>query len=384
MSPKVLFTASTYSHIYHFHRPYLREFAARGWEVHIACGGAGYDIPEAHRMIDIPFEKSMTSRKNLAATQKLRRILSQERYDLVSCHTSLAAFFTRLAVMSLRERPLTVNTAHGYLFDERTRGAKRALLLGAERLTSGVTDVLMTMNAWDTSLARRERLGRHIVEIPGMGVDFSRLFLTDEASARHTLRTEWGFSDTDYLLVYAAEFSARKDQKTLLHALPLLPERVGLLLPGNGTEREACIALAKELGVAHRVAFPGQTRDMAPWYAAADAACSSSRSEGLPFNIMEAMYCALPVVATEVKGHTDLIGNGETGLLFPFGNVSRCAEQIARLAAEPALARQLGRAAHERALSYSLDCVLPQVMSVYEDALGPELLPYIDIAPALR
>lgn len=384
MSPKALFTASTYSHIYHFHRPYLREFSARGWEVHIACGGAPFDIPEADRMIDLPFEKRMTSPRNFAALRVLRRLIAQEGYDLVSCHTSLAACFTRMAVMGLHTRPLTVNTSHGYLFDDLTPRAKRTLLLGAEKLTAGVTDVLMTMNAWDTDLARREKLARRIVEIPGMGVDFSRLSRPADPSARHAARAALGFSDADFLLIYAAEFSARKDQKTLLNALPLLPERVGLLLPGSGTEREACIALAQELGVAHRVAFPGQIRDMASWYALADAACSSSRSEGLPFNIMEAMYCALPVVATAVKGHTDLIDDGETGLLFPFGDAALCAQQIARLASEPALARQLGTAAHERALAFSLDRVLPQVMLVYEEALGSELLPYIDIAPVLR
>lgn len=375
MSPKILFTASTYSHIEHFHRPYLREFAARGWEVHAACGGERMDIPEACRVIDLPFEKSLTSLKNLSALHLLRRVLLQESYDLVSCHTSLAAFFTRAAVMSLpHRRPLTFSTAHGYLFDEHTGFFRRSLLLGAEKLTAGVTDVLMTMNTWDTCIARRKELGRHIIEIPGMGVDFSRLHTDTAISARRALRAKWGFSDPDFLLIYAAEFSARKDQETLLRALALLPEHIGLLLPGDGVGRAGCIDLAQELGVAHRAAFPGRIRDMAPWYAAADAACSSSRSEGLPFNIMEAMYCALPVVATKIKGHTDLITDGTTGLLYSPGDTVRCAEQISRLAADPLLMQRLGRAAHEHVLSYSLDRVLPQIMEIYENAQAGNLL----------
>ncbi len=381
--PRVLFTASTYSHIRNFHRPYLREFAARGWEVHVACGGARQDIPEADRLIDVPFEKSVAAPRNFAAALALRREIARGNYALISCHTSLAACFTRMAVLGLRRRPLTVNTAHGYLFDERTHGAKLALLLGAERATAGVTDVLMTMNAWDTQLALRERLGRRIVEIPGMGVDFSRFDRAEDPAARRALRGEWGFGDDDFLLVYAAEFSARKSQQTLLHALTLLPERVGLLLPGDGAEREACIALAEKLGVRRRAAFPGQIRDMAPWYAAADAAVSSSRSEGLPFNIMEAMYCSLPVVATDVKGHRDLIADGANGLLYPFGSAQRCAEQIARLAGDGALSHRLGRAAHESVLPYALDRVLPQVMAVYDEALGASPL-RIDSAGAMR
>ena len=58
---RVLFTASTYSHIVNFHRPYLREFKRRGWQVDVACGGSAMAIPEADHVIHIPFEKSMAS-----------------------------------------------------------------------------------------------------------------------------------------------------------------------------------------------------------------------------------------------------------------------------------------------------------------------------------
>ena len=129
------------------------------------------------------------------------------------------------------------------------------------------------------------------------------------------------------------------------------------------------MALAGQLGLEGRVAFPGQVRDMAPWYAAADAAISSSRSEGLPFNIMEAMYLGLPVVATRVKGHTDLIQDGETGLLFPYGDSAACAAQIQRMLDETDLAGRLGAEGARRAQSYALSQVLPQVMEVYEGLL---------------
>ena len=60
MTQRVLFTASSYSHIAHFHRPYLRAFQERGWEVHVACGGAALPLPEADRVFFVPFEKKPT------------------------------------------------------------------------------------------------------------------------------------------------------------------------------------------------------------------------------------------------------------------------------------------------------------------------------------
>lgn len=362
MERKVLFTASTYSHIVHFHRPYLKAFAGLGWTVDVACGGAPRDIPEARRVIHLPFEKSITSPANFKAERLLRQAMKEEKYDLVSTHTSLAAFFTRLAARGLDTT--VVNTCHGYLFDPDVSSFKGRLLLEAERLTAGRTDLLLTMNQRDQEIARRYRLGREIRAIPGVGVDFARLEGTEDG-AREMVRAEWGIPKEAFVLLYPAEFSQRKNQALLLRALALLPKEVWLLLPGEGTLLEECKELAKQLGVGDRVRFPGYVTHMGPWYRASDCAVSASRSEGLPFNIMEAMHCGLPVVASAVKGHEDLIGDGETGFLFPLGDEAACARRIETLREDPDLAGRMGARAKAASEQYRLEAVLPKVMEAY-------------------
>ena len=128
-------------------------------------------------------------------------------------------------------------------------------------------------------------------------------------------------------------------------------------------------ALADGLGLTGRVLFPGQIRRMGPWYAAADAAVSASRSEGLPFNLMEAMHFGLPAVVSRVKGHTDLFENGVSGLLYPYGDADACAEAIRTLLDHPETGALLGRNARERAESFSLERVFPAVTALYEAAL---------------
>ena len=361
---RVLFTASTYSHIVNFHRPYLRAFKQRGWQVDVACGGAAMAIPEADHVIHIPFEKTMTSFQNVNAMLRLRRLIHAQRYELVSCHTSLASFFTRMAVRGMRRRPKVVCTAHGYLFVDGSPGKDQVLLGGAEALAAPVTDLLLTMNSWDDQYARAHKLGRRIAKIPGIGVDFSRFSPVSEDERSH-IRSSLGFGPDAFLLVYAAEFSKRKSQKVLIRALSRLPDNVGLLLPGHGQLLNECKDYAEYLEVGHRVVFPGQISDLNPWYAAADCAVSSSRSEGLPFNIMEAMYCGLPVVATDVKGNCDLIRSEETGLLFSCGDAEQCARQITRLMEDPELAGQLSKAGQEAMRPYSLETVLPQILDQY-------------------
>lgn len=367
--PAVLFTASTWSHIAHFHRPYLQAFRSLGWQVHTACGGAPIPIPESDACFDVPFEKKMTAPANFRAQGRLRALMAEHLYDLVITHTSLAAFFTRRAAASLSPRPAVVNVAHGYLFDDDTSPAKKTILASAERLTAAQTDLLLTMNDYDTRFARQHHLGRRVEKIPGMGVDFSR-FPAVSPQERQALRREHGLAADAFVLLYAAEFSKRKNQSTLLRAMPLLPERVTLALPGQGALLDECRSLARQLGVADRVLFPGYCAAMALWYAMADCAVSSSRSEGLPFNIMEAMHASLPVVATAVKGHTDLVTPGKTGLLFPFGDAPAFARAVEQLLAAPARTAAMGQAAVQAAAPYALDRVLPRVMELYLSAPG--------------
>lgn len=89
MARKVLFTASTYSHIVNFHLPYLRRFREEGWEVHVACGGAPMDVSYVDKVTDLPFEKSMWSPKNFRATVLLSDQMRREGYALICTHTTL-------------------------------------------------------------------------------------------------------------------------------------------------------------------------------------------------------------------------------------------------------------------------------------------------------
>lgn len=368
MTGRVLVTASTLSHIRNFHLPYLRRFQELGYEIHVACGGAEGqtldEVPYVQKLIPLPFQKKITALKNFRAVSILRRQMKETPYDLIVTHTSLAAFFTRLALPRSKERARVVNMVHGYLFDPQRPGLKGRLLMWAEALTRSQTDLVLTMNRADYDYAKAHRLGKEVAFVPGVGVDFSKLdgsLKEDKATLRQIL----DIPQDAFVFLYAAEFSARKNQALLIRALAQLPQRAVLALPGQGALLESCQALARELGVADRVLFPGQVSEMGPWYALSDAAVSASFSEGLPFNIMEAMYAALPIAATAVKGHTDLLVPGKSGLLFPADDTAACAKAMEKLLDHPKLCRRLSQAAHQAVLPYALETVLPQVMERY-------------------
>lgn len=365
MRRKLLFVASSYIHILNFHLPYLKALQETGWETHVACASPEKEIPRADRTISLPFEKKMSSLSNFRAVLQLRRLVREENYALIIVHTSLAAFFTRMALWGMRSRPKLINMVHGYLFDDDTPFVKRQVLLLAERLTAPQTDLLLTMNQWDYELARRYRLGKRVEIIPGIGVDFGRFRKADRLEA-NSLREELGIPQDAFVLLCAAELSVRKSQHVLIAAMPQLPARVMLVLAGSGAEEESLRRKAKELGVSDRVLFPGYIKGLSAWYAMADAVVTASRIEGLPFNVMEAMYMERPVVASAVKGHVDLLENEESGLLVPYGNASATATAVKKLLKDPTLGSRLAHHAAAELERYGLPAVLPVVMSAYQ------------------
>lgn len=372
MAHKILIAASTFSHIRSFHLPYLTRFRELGWEVHVLGGGDPSGISAADRLLPMPFQKSLLSPGNWRTALAAAKLIRRERYDAVLLHTSLAAFFLRIGILLSGFRPkLVINTVHGYLFDRHTPFARRALLIAAEKLTRPVTDLIWVMNQEDLLLARTYRLSRgKLDKIDGMGVDLSR-FNPPSAEEKAALRRDLHLPEDGIILIYCAEFSERKNQAFLIRALQRLQTqcpRLFLCLPGDGVLREHCRTLSEALGVSDRVAFPGYQPDTPRWYRAADACVSSSRSEGLPFHLMEAMSCGLPAVASAVKGHTDLIEPGTNGLLFPFGDMDACCTALRRLADSSKLRTSLGDAAHRSVRRYELDRVLPVTMQKFADA----------------
>lgn len=372
MNPRVLFTASTPSHIRNFHLPYLRRFQELGFAVDVACGAPAGEIPYADQVIPLPLQKKIAALDNWKAVGILKKRFRQVSYSLVITHTSLAAFFTRLALPRGSSRPAVVNMVHGYLFDLQNPSVKDRLLFFAERLTANRTDLALTMNAQDFEVALRFRLGDRVKSVPGVGVDFTSLDDAFSVSSP-SLSCHLSVPENAFCLLYAAEFSSRKNQAFLIRSLVKLPDHVHLLLPGQGALLEDCKKLAYDLGLSQRVHFPGQVGNIAPWYAIADAAVSSSHSEGLPFNIMEAMYAGLPIVASNVKGHTDLLADGQSGLLYSLGSPDGFVDAVLHLLADPDQAQRMGQAAHQAVLPYSLPQVLPQVMEAYLSVLPAEL-----------
>jgi len=303
---KILYAASSMAHIKSFHLEYIDRLRKAGNEVLIMAHGADADF-------NIPFEKRFFSSKNTYARKKIKEIVLAGNFDLVITHTTLAAFHIRLAIPS-RCRPRIVNMVHGYLFSQNSGFIKKAILLLCEKLVKRKTDAVIVMNKEDMRIAKRNRLSLgKVYYCRGLGVKPKCAEKTPKE-----VRLELG-CENNYNIAFAGELSGRKNQKFLISSMPRLKEfipHIKLWLIGEGDAREELEALAKKLGVENEVLFLGKRENVGDYVNAADIYVSASKSEGLPFNIVEAMMLGKTVLASRCKGQEDIIVSHKSGYLF--------------------------------------------------------------------
>ncbi|MPN26590.1 putative glycosyltransferase EpsD [bioreactor metagenome] len=143
-----------------------------------------------------------------------------------------------------------------------------------------------------------------------------------------------------------------------------------LLLAGDGKTLNECKQLVKQLGQTNKIHFLGYVNDVTRLYAFCDAAVSPSLSEGLPFNIIEAMGCGLPVIVSDIKGHRELAEQSINGLLFHKKNqqeLINCLKEMYFFDYEQRLL--LGQAGIKKAEAFSLESVFNKIMNIYQNNL---------------
>jgi glycosyltransferase involved in cell wall biosynthesis len=147
-----------------------------------------------------------------------------------------------------------------------------------------------------------------------------------------------------WLAGYVGRLSSEKGPDLFLDALiPLCHQHPQLdaVMLGDGPESEALQARIIAAGLQQRIRLPGYQTDMQPWWRQLDALVISSRTEGTPMILLEAMQAGVPVVAFGVGGIPDVLQHRQSGLLATPADSAALARQLDTLLSEPNLARQL-------------------------------------------
>ncbi len=352
---RILYVASTQSHINNFHTDYIKALEKDGHEVTVMANGEGADI-------EIPFEKKFFSKKNTEARRIIRRAVKGGAFDVILLNTTLAAFHVRWAIKG-KGRPRVVNLAHGYLFSGDVGFAKKKLLSFLEKAVAHKTDAVIVMNDEDKKIAAERALAPEIYFVRGMGVPLRKF-----EKAPEQIRAEIGAEDK-FLMCFVGELSGRKNQEFLINGLKKIKENIdnaALVLVGEGDERKNLETLAKDLGLEDSVIFAGRRTNPLDFMRASDVYVSASKIEGLPFNIVEALASGCQIVASDVKGHTDVLA-GNIGLLYPKGSLDGFAASVVSVYSGSFKASD--EALWERYELYSKNTVFEETLAVMKEAM---------------
>jgi glycosyltransferase involved in cell wall biosynthesis len=296
---------------------------------------------------------------------RLRPRVTDRGVDLVHTHMPYVAIGARLVVP---RRVSLVHTEHNLWSRYRTpTRVANMMTIGRNREVIAVSAAVaasMRIPPWAP-------ISLPPVEVVRHGADVAQISFG--ADARAGARARLGLADDEHVVGTVGNFTAKKDQASLLRAVALLTAQerpVRAVLVGTGPLEEELRGLASSLGIESRILFAGMREDVFEILCGFDVFALSSRFEGLPIAMLEAMAAHVPPVATRVGGIPEVITDECDGLLVAPEDPASLAAAIGRLLDDDNLREKLGAAAAARSAEFDLAQAVARTQSLYDTALG--------------
>ncbi len=371
---KVLFVANIHKHFRAFHIPYIEYLKSEGYEVHVAANDNDTKIPEADKQYNLPINRSPFSKDNIIAIKQLKNIIANEKYSLIHCHSALGSVVARIAGKKFRIKDSLkiLYTAHGFHFYKGSPKLYWYIYYPMEKYLSKYTDGLITINDEDYNLALSHNFKtKHIFKTSGVGINSDK-FKDVSLDGRNFIRKKNGYDKETFLIIYIAEFITRKDHKFILETIPLLKEKIRnikFIFAGRGILQDEMKQIVVNQNLNDNVDFLGFRKDIGELIIMSDIGVSASRQEGLPMNVAEEMFAKKPVIATNIRGHIDLIKHGESGFLYNKGNHEDFVNYVTKVYNDNELYKTMSVNAKAEAGKFELPFCLEEMKIIYKKFL---------------
>ena len=276
-----------------FFKSFISNLINDGHTVDIACNQKDSAVSSFYselgcKTFDLSCSRSPFDKGNIRAIGEVKRILSENHYDIVHCHTPIAAAITRMAARKARKGGTEViYTAHGFHFYKGAPLKNWLIYYPVEKLCAHFTDILITINKEDYVLAKRKLKAKQIEYVPGVGIDTGKFSacVIDKAEKRKEL----GIPNNAIWMLNIGELIPRKNQELLIRAMVDFSD-VYLTIAGKGVLKETLEKVAKESGVYERVKLLGYRTDIDELCQSCDLFAFPSIHEGLPVSVMFSPY----------------------------------------------------------------------------------------------
>ncbi len=374
---RILFVATVAKkHICQFHIPYLKWFHDHGYEVHVCARNDFeykdiFDVPYCDRYFNVHFSRSPFSGQNLTAYKQLKEIIRNNKYDLIHCHTPVAAAMTRIAARKTRKNNGTVvlYTTHGFHFFKGAPSSSRIYYI-AEKALIRYTDGIITINREDHEMAKKFCEGNkcRAYYIHGMGVDTKTIAAA--GTDKRVLKKRFDIPENAFVLLSVSEINQNKNLTVSLKAFARIERKdIYYLICGTGQMMDECVELTKELGISDRVIFAGYRYDIYHLVHIADAFLFPSLREGLGVAAIEAMSAGVPVIGSDIRGVREYAVNMENSILLEPTDIDGFAGAIEKLYSDDELRDRLGKNALLSVPPFDIRNSIKSITDIYREYL---------------
>lgn len=368
---KVLFIATVESHLLNFHIPYMKYFQSKGCEVHVAAK-LGDRKNEFHEIgvqaFNIDFSKKILSVSNLKAYKQLCNLMLQNKYSLIHMHTPIAAFIGRLAAKKTKSKSV-LYTAHGFHFYKGAPIINWLIFYPLEKLAAYYTDGLITINREDYEVAKNFKLrdSNGLFYVPGVGVDINFYNFIDNDEIIN-FREYLKLKTDDFLITTIAELNKNKNQLQVIKAIRQINKmgykNIKYLIVGEGPYYKKLKNKIEKYNLTENIILYGYSKEVPKIINSSDVIILTSKREGLPKCIMEAMAAGKPVIVTNVRGSRDLIINNENGYIISVNNINQTSKAILEMYNSKTI-KQFGENSKSLIKKYSIDIIMKEYINVY-------------------
>ncbi len=259
----------------------------------------------------IDFDRNVLSTKNIQAYKQVKQLIKENKYNIIHIHSPIGGVCGRLAARKERKNGTKViYTAHGFHFFKGAPAKNWLIYYPVEKWLSKYTDCLITINEEDYNLAKKKFKAKNVEYVPGIGVDENKFNFEMSREERNELRKSLGINEDDFVFIQVGELNNNKNQIMTIEAIKELVKennKIKLLLVGIGDLKEYYENKIKEYNLEKSVFLLGYRNDVPKLLKISDVLISTSKREGLPVNILEAMFAGLPIIATNCRGNRDLV-----------------------------------------------------------------------------
>lgn len=366
---KALVCAHVASMIQQFNMENIRLLLQLGYTVDVVCNleQPGGITPEKAREMQqqltamgvgvyhMPAPKKVTAVGDIVRSFGIvRRLMRENRYDLVHCHSPIGGAICRAAnrVSGNYKKTKMIYTAHGFHFYQGAPKVNWLLYYPIEKLCSRWTDVLITINREDDRLAKERMSAGETLYVPGVGVDVEKLAAVDVN--REEKLQQLGISPEALVIFSVGELNGNKNHRIIIEAMARMESsRVHYMIAGRGAGGEQLQELAQQYGLEERVHVLGYRSDVPELMAAADVYAFPSYREGLPVSMMEAMAMGKAVVGSRIRGNVDLLEDKRGGVLLEPDDAVGFAVAIETILRDEELRQKMGE--HNKAVMKNFD-----------------------------